>query len=137
MLHGRFADQLECDAQRTRALAYVRTRHGKGNNTGVRGRRQQSFIYAAIRRVISRGNGSNLESLRTSALSNSTDFYRSMPTGPFRRPRDVRDVSGASFPNSAVLQPSKYAFTVPGTYKQELKLDVVRDLMKSWFGPVN
>ena len=120
----------------TRALAYVRTRHGKGNNDWVRGRRQQRFIFSAIQRVISRGNGSNLESLRTSALSNSTDFYTSMPTAPADALAMFAMLSGASFPNSAVLQPSKYAFTVPGTYKQELRLDVVRDLMKSWFGPL-
>lgn len=121
----------------TRALAYVRTRHGKGNNDWVRGRRQQRFIYAAIQRVISRGNGANLESLRLSALSNSTDFYTSMPTGPADALAMFAMLSGATFPNSAVLQPSKYAFTVPGTYKQELKIDVVRSLMKSWFGPLD
>lgn len=121
----------------TRALAYVRTRHGPGNNDWVRARRQQSFLYAAIRRVISRGNGSNLESLRTSALSNSTDFYTSMPTSSSDALAMFAMLANATMPNQAVLQPSKYAFTVPGTYKQELKLDVVRDLMKSWFGPLN
>jgi anionic cell wall polymer biosynthesis LytR-Cps2A-Psr (LCP) family protein len=120
-----------------RALLYVRTRHGKGNNDWVRGRRQQQFVYAAIRRVLSRGNGASLESLRTSALSNSTDFYTSMPTGPADALQMFALLSGATFPNSAVLQPSKYAFTVPGTFKQELKLDAVRALMKSWFGPLN
>ena len=121
----------------TRALAYVRTRHGPGNNDWVRGRRQQRFIFAAIQRVISRGNGSNLESLRTSALSNSTDFYTSMPTGPADALAMFAMLSGATFPNSAVFQPSKYAFTVPGTYKQELKIETVRDLMRSWFGPLS
>jgi anionic cell wall polymer biosynthesis LytR-Cps2A-Psr (LCP) family protein len=120
----------------TRALAYVRTRHGPGNNDWVRGRRQQRFIFAAIQRVISRGNGANLESLRLSARSNSTDFYTSMPTGPADALAMFAMFSGATFPNSAVLQPSKYAFTVPGTYKQQLKIDVVRSLMKSWFGPL-
>lgn len=121
----------------TRALAYVRTRHGPGNNDWVRGRRQQRFIFAAIQRVLSRGNGSNLESLRQSALSNSTDFYTSMPTGPADALAMFAMLSGATFPNSAVLQPSKYAFTVEGTYKQELKIDAVRALMQSWFGPLN
>ncbi|HUP82703.1 MAG TPA: LCP family protein [Candidatus Limnocylindria bacterium] len=121
----------------TRALEYVRTRHGPGNNDWVRGRRQQSFIYSAIRRVIARGNGSNLESLRTSALSNSTDFYTSMPTGPSDALSMFALLQNATMPNQAVLQPSKYAFTVPGTYKQELKIDVVRDLMHTWFGPLN
>jgi anionic cell wall polymer biosynthesis LytR-Cps2A-Psr (LCP) family protein len=120
----------------TRALAYVRTRHGPGNNDWVRGKRQQGFIYAAIKRVLSRGNGSNLESLRQSALSNSTDFYTSMPTGPSDALAMFAMLSGATMPNQAVLKPTTYAFTVPGTYKQELKIDVVRSLMKSWFGPL-
>ncbi|MEA2677033.1 MAG: hypothetical protein QOJ81_1174 [Chloroflexota bacterium] len=121
----------------TRALEYVRTRHGPGNNDWVRGRRQQNFIYASIRRVISRGNGADLASLRTAALSNGTDFYTSMPTGASDALAMFAMLQNATMPNQAVLQPSKYAFTVPGTYKQELRIDVVRELMDSWFGPLN
>lgn len=119
-----------------RALEYVRSRHGRGNNDWVRGRRQQSFIYAAIQRVLSRGDGSNLESLRLSALSNSTDFYTTLPTDAASALEMFALLQGATMPNQAVLQPSKYAFTVPGTFKQELKIDVVRALMQSWFGPL-
>lgn len=119
-----------------RALEYVRTRHGPGNNDWVRGRRQQTFIYAAIRRVISRGNGSNLESLRLSALSNATDFYTTLPTDSGSALQMFALLQSATMPNHAVLQPSKYAFTVPGTFKQELKIDAVRALMHSWFGPL-
>jgi anionic cell wall polymer biosynthesis LytR-Cps2A-Psr (LCP) family protein len=119
-----------------RALAYVRTRHGPGNNDWVRGRRQQSFILAAIRRVISRGSGANLESLRQSALSNSTDFYTTLPTDAGSALELFNLLNGATMPNQAVLKPTKYAFTVSGTSKQELRIDVVRSLMKSWFGPI-
>jgi anionic cell wall polymer biosynthesis LytR-Cps2A-Psr (LCP) family protein len=120
----------------TRALEYVRSRHGPGNNDWVRGKRQQSFIYAAIRRVISRGSGANLSSLRASALSNSTDFYTTLPTDSGSALELFNLLSAATMPNQAVLKPTKYAFTVKGTAKQELRIDVVRDLMRAWFGPL-
>ena len=119
----------------TRALEYVRSRHGPGNDDWVRARRQQGFIYAAIQRVLSR-NGSDLESLRLSALSNTTDFYTTLPTDAGSVLAMFAMLQGATMPNQAVLQPSKYAFTVPGTFKQELKIDAVRTLMHSWFGPL-
>lgn len=119
-----------------RALEYVRSRHGPGNNDWVRGKRQQSFIYSAIKQVLSRGSGANLESLRLSALSNSTDFYTTLPTAPADALAMFNLLSGATMPNQAVFKPSKYASTVPGTTKQQLKIDVVRGLMHSWFGPL-
>lgn len=120
----------------TRALLYVRSRHGPGNNDWVRGRRQQSFMFAAIARVLSRGSGVNLESLRQSALSNSTDFYTTMPTSTGDAIAMFNLLNGATMPNQAVLKPSTYAFTVPGTHKQQLKLSAVRALTKLWFGPL-
>jgi anionic cell wall polymer biosynthesis LytR-Cps2A-Psr (LCP) family protein len=121
----------------TRALEYVRTRHGPGNNDWVRARRQQSFIFDAIQRVISRGSGANLDSLRLAALSNTTDFYTTLPTGPADALAMFAMLSGASMPNQAVLKPSTYASNVPGTSKQQLNIDVVRALMHSWFGPLS
>ena len=120
----------------TRALEYVRSRHGPGNNDWVRGKRQQSFIYAAIKRVISRGSGANFDSLRASALSNSTDFYTTLPTDSGSALELFNMLNGATMPNQAVLKPTTYAFTVQGTSKQELKIEVVRNLMRSWFGPL-
>ena len=90
----------------TRALEYVRSRHGPGNNDWVRGKRQQSFIYAAIKRVISRGSGSNFDSLRASALSNSTDFYTTLPTDSASALELFNLLSGATMPNQAVLKPT-------------------------------
>ncbi|MEP7360892.1 MAG: LCP family protein, partial [Chloroflexota bacterium] len=120
----------------TRALEYVRTRHGAGNNDWVRGKRQQGFIFAAIKRVISRGTGSNLDALRSSALSNSTDFYTTLPTDAGSALQMYALLQNATMPNQAVLKPSTYASTVPGTFKQQLKIDTVRALMHSWFGPL-
>jgi anionic cell wall polymer biosynthesis LytR-Cps2A-Psr (LCP) family protein len=119
-----------------RALEYVRSRHGPANNDWVRGRRQQGFIYAAIQRVLSRGSGANLESLRLAARSNPLDFYTTLPTGPSDALAMFNLLNGATMPNQAVLKPSTYAFTVPGTHKQQLKIDVVRALTKLWFGPL-
>ena len=45
-------------------------------------------------------------------------------------------LDGATMPNQAVLMPSTYAFTVPGTSKQELHIDVVRALFSEWFAPI-
>jgi anionic cell wall polymer biosynthesis LytR-Cps2A-Psr (LCP) family protein len=120
----------------TRGLLYVRSRHGPGNNDWRRARRQQSFVMAAINRVISRGTGS-LDSLRISALSNGQDFYTTLPTDSGSVVDMYNRLSGSSMPNQAVLQPPTYASNVPGTFKQQLRLDAVRALMRSWFGPIS
>ncbi len=121
----------------TRALLYVRSRHGPGNNDWRRARRQQGFVFATINRVISRGSGPDLEALRVAALSNGDDFYTTLPTDPASVLALYNMLDGATMPNQAVLMPSKYAFSVPGTSKQELHLDVVRQLTQEWFAPLN
>ena len=119
-----------------RALLYVRSRHGPGNNDWRRARRQQGFMFAAIERVISRGSGGNLDALRADALSNPDDFYTTLPTDPASVLALFDMLDGAQLVHQAVLMPSTYAFNVPGTSKQELHLDAVRALMKDWFAPV-
>ena len=119
-----------------RALLYVRSRHGPGNNDWRRARRQQGFVGATIGRVIARGTGANLEALRIAALSNPDDFYTTLPTDPASVVALFDMLDGASLVNQAVLMPSTYAFTVEGTSKQELHLDVVRELFKEWFAPL-
>ena len=120
----------------TRALLYVRSRHGPGNNDWRRARRQQGFVFATINRVISRGNSGNLEALRLATLSNPDDFYTTLPTDPASVVALFDMLDGATMPNQAVLMPSTYAFTVPGTSKQELHIDVVRALFSEWFAPI-
>ncbi len=120
----------------TRALLYVRSRHGPGNNDWRRARRQQGFVMAAINRVISRGDAGNLEALRLAALSNPDDFYTTLPTDPASVVALFDMLDGSTLPNQAVLMPSNYAFSVPGTSKQELHIDVVRELFKEWFTPL-
>ena len=70
-------------------------------------------------------------------MSNSDDFYTTLPTGPSDVVDIYNKVSGAFLTNHAVLQPPTYASNIPGTSKQELKIDVVRALFHSWFGPLN
>lgn len=120
----------------TRALLYVRSRHGPGNNDWRRARRQQGFLFATIERVISRGSAGNLEALRSAALTNPDDFYTTLPTDPASVLALFDMLDGAQLVHQAVLMPSTYAFSVPGTSKQELHLDAVRALMKDWFAPV-
>jgi hypothetical protein len=121
----------------TRALLYVRSRHGPGNNDWRRARRQQGFVFATIERVISRGSGGNLDALRAAALSNADEFYTTLPTDPASVLAMYEMLNGAELAHDAVLMPSTYAFNVPGTSKQELHIDAVRALMRQWFAPLD
>lgn len=116
-----------------RALLYVRSRHGKGNNDWKRARRQQGFIFAAMKEITS----TQLEGLRQATFANPDEFYTTLPMGSADVAFMYVQVHNATMPNSAVLKPPKYASNVPGTSKQQLKLSVVRSLFKSWFGPLN
>jgi len=117
----------------TRALEYVRSRHGPGNNDWRRAARQQGFIYAAMQQIAQ----SQLEGLRQSANSNPNDFYTTLPLSTSDVLYIYNRVHNATMPNTAVLKPPTYATNVKGTSKQQLKLDVVRALFHSWFGPLN
>jgi anionic cell wall polymer biosynthesis LytR-Cps2A-Psr (LCP) family protein len=120
----------------TRLLLYGRTRHGAGNNDWVRAKRQQNIFFSALQRVLSRGSGSNLTSLRSSALSSSVDFYTDMPSSTTDAVAWFNLLDGSTMPNQVVFKPSKWAFTVQGTSKQQLKIDVVRARMADWFGSI-
>ena len=117
----------------TRALEYVRSRHGPGNNDWKRDKRQQGFIYAAMQGI----KASQIYGLLSSAQSNDSDFYTTLPLTQSDVQYMYNRVHSATMPNQAVLQPPTYASTVPGTSKQQLKIDVVRTLFKSWFGPLS
>jgi anionic cell wall polymer biosynthesis LytR-Cps2A-Psr (LCP) family protein len=119
----------------TRLLLYGRTRHGPGNNDWVRAKRQQNIFFDALKRVTGRST-SDLESLRQSALSNSLDFYTTMPTSATDAVTLYNMFKYSTMPNQVVFKPSKWASTVPGTSKQQLKIDVVRQWMHDHFGPL-
>ena len=117
----------------TRALEYVRSRHGKGNNDWKRDRRQQGFIFAAMQQI----GQSQVEGVRQATFSNPNDFYTTLPLTSADVLYMYDRVHNATMPNQAVLQPPTYASNVKGTSKQQLKIDVVRALFQSWFGPLN
>lgn len=124
----------------TRALLYVRSRHGPRNNDWVRAHRQQDFMMAALQRVLSEntGNQGNLYALAAAARSMPSDFYTTLPIATnadaFALFNLLRYSSSSNFLH-AVFKPPKYARTVRS--HQELKLNVVRALTAQWFGPVN
>ncbi|MEP7158402.1 MAG: LCP family protein [Chloroflexota bacterium] len=118
-----------------RLLMYGRTRHGPGNNDWVRSKRQQTIVFDAMTRVIARGNGANLTSFQ-SKLGDTTDFYTDLPTDMSSVLSYYSALQGATMPNHVVFKPSKWASNVPGTSKQQLKIDVVRAWMKDFFGPL-
>jgi anionic cell wall polymer biosynthesis LytR-Cps2A-Psr (LCP) family protein len=119
-----------------RALLYVRTRHGPGNNDWVRARRQQDFITAATNRVSS----SNLDAVGSRARSIPSDFYTTIPISTHADLIALYNLIAPVQPSQVlhvVLKPPTYAHHVPGTSKQELDLAAVRSLTHSWFGPVS
>jgi LCP family protein required for cell wall assembly len=124
----------------TRALLYVRSRHGPRNNDWVRAKRQQQFVMAALARVNSQNGSSqsNLYALAAKARSITSDFYTTLPIATdadvFALFNLLRYSSTSNFVH-AVFKPPKYAHTVRS--HQELNLSVVRALTAQWFGPVN
>ncbi len=128
-----------------RALLYVRSRHGyvgtQHNSNYKRDKRQQTFLMAALARVIelTTADASALTGLRDAALTRTDDFYTDLPI------TDDADLlalyllfNGAQDQpfQQVTLKPKKYAKHVPGTSKYALKLDAVRALTHSWFAPV-
>ena len=124
----------------TRALLYVRSRHGPRNNDWVRAKRQQNFLMSALQRVIGENGGSQtgLYGLGATARATPSDFYTTLPIATnadmLALFNLLRYVSPANFVH-AVFKPPRYARTVRS--HQELKISVVRALTASWFGPVN
>jgi anionic cell wall polymer biosynthesis LytR-Cps2A-Psr (LCP) family protein len=128
-----------------RALLYVRSRHGyvgtQHNSNYKRDKRQQSFLMAALARVVvmQTADSSALTTLRNAALTRTDDFYTTLPIG-----NDTDLLALYTLYNGAqnqpflqaTLKPKAYAVPVPGTTKWALKLDAVRTLTHSWFAPV-
>lgn len=123
----------------TRALVYVRSRHGKvgstGNNDYVRARRQQTFVFDAIRRV--RASYTRAQTVRSAATQMPTDFYTTIPIGTVSDGLALYQlVQGATMPRQTVLKGPTYAAKIPGTSAIQLKLSAVRALCNAWMGPV-
>lgn len=123
----------------TRALVYVRSRKGTvgstSNNDYKRARRQQTFVFEAIKELDNEYTGA--QAVRVAAKGIPSDFYTTIPIDT---PSDglalYNLVQGVTLPRQAVFSPSVYATHIPGTSANELKLSVVRALCDQWMGPV-
>jgi polyisoprenyl-teichoic acid--peptidoglycan teichoic acid transferase len=100
-----------------RALVYVRSRNGIGNNDFKRARRQQGVVAVAITKVIQRGNGANLASLLSRANNLGSDFYTDIPLTLANANQLYNLLHGAVLPSDrrAVLRPTTYAARITGT----------------------
>lgn len=122
-----------------RALVYARSRKGTGNNDFVRAGRQQRLVEAAARKVLARGKSSNLSALVNAGKGQVgiKQVWTNIPLTSANAVELYNLLNGFKLMRTVVLKPTTYAKKIPGTSKYELKLDVVRSLTKSWFGPVN
>lgn len=122
-----------------RALAFARSRKGAGNNDFVRAARQQRLVEAAVRKVLARGRGTNLSALVNAGAEqvDQLHLWTNIPLTAGNALSLYDLLNGFGLSRTVVLKPTTYAAKIPGTAKYQLKLDVVRSLTKSWFGPVN
>jgi anionic cell wall polymer biosynthesis LytR-Cps2A-Psr (LCP) family protein len=121
----------------TRALVYVRSRHGtvggKANNDYKREARQQQFIFDALKQV--RRSISTTQGIRIKANLIPTNFYTTIPiTSPADGVALFQLVEDATMPYAAVLQSPNYLVRV--NQHMELNLSAVRALTAQWFAPV-
>jgi anionic cell wall polymer biosynthesis LytR-Cps2A-Psr (LCP) family protein len=123
----------------TRALVYVRSRHGKvgsqSNSDFMRSRRQQAFIFDALKHV--RSSYTRAQNVRALATSIDRNFYTTIPIETASDGLALYNlVQGAYMPATAqvVFAPSTYATKVK--YHYELKLSAVRAWCNQYMGPV-
>jgi polyisoprenyl-teichoic acid--peptidoglycan teichoic acid transferase len=113
-----------------RALIFARTR--KGDNDFERARRQQLLVAAAVAKVRTRGLG-DLPTL----IGIARTWVRSdLPLD--QAPRLFSIVSNADLGHAhkAVLGPRTYATAIGSSTSFQLKLSVVRALIRAWMPPV-
>jgi anionic cell wall polymer biosynthesis LytR-Cps2A-Psr (LCP) family protein len=106
-----------------RALPFVRSRKGPGNNDWVRSYRQQGFVAATIK-AISRAELSSLVS--TGQSEGMGKWWTNLPINSTTA-LDLYDaLDGARLVNQVVFKPKTYAGRIVGTSSYELKLPAVR-----------
>ncbi len=106
-----------------RALPFVRSRKGPNNDDWARARRQQGFIFGAIR-ATSSGELSSLVS--TAANQGNGKWITNMPITLANATDLYNRLNGASLAHQVVFKPSAYATRIPGGSAWELKLSAVR-----------
>ena len=106
-----------------RALPYVRSRHGPGNDDWVRARRQQEFIASTIKAVSS----SELSGLVSTASSEGMGkWWTNFPISAGNALDLYNKLHGANLGAHVVWKPSQFATRIPGTSAYELNLSAVR-----------
>ena len=126
-----------------RAIVYVRSRKGtvggRVNSDYRRSDRQQQVVFAAIERVLRRGDGPALSGLRSAVASRDDEsgratFATDMPThsSTFGLAMYNR-LSGASLGPNIVFKPTKFATASGATIR--LKLSVVRNWIDAKMSP--
>ncbi len=121
------------------ALLYARSRYGteggRANSDFRRLRRQQDIVFYAIKRIVSRGRGSALTSLLSSARGR---VYTNLPKtiGGVRAMYDFANKGGFRFATTdgKVFGPSRWSSYV-GRYTFRLKLADVRQWVDNHFKP--
>lgn len=106
-----------------RALPYVRSRKGPGNDDWVRSRRQQEFIAATIKAV----GQSELAGLVSTAQGEGVGkWWTNYPITATSAMDLYNEFQGASLGTHVVFKPSLFAGRISGTSAYELKLPAVR-----------
>ncbi len=119
------------------ALKYARSRYGteggSANSDFRRVRRQQEIVFYAIKRVLNRGNGSNLSSLLSAAKGS---VYSNLPKTTSGALALYAVAQGAHFAerDGKVFGPLRWA-TYVGGYTFKLKLSDVRQWVDNHFKP--
>ena len=106
-----------------RALPFVRSRKGPNNDDWVRSKRQQRFIYSAIKAVAS-GELSGLAS--TAQNEGGGRWVTNMPISLANAQDLYSRLHNANLGNTVVFKPKAYATRIVGTSGYELKLSAVR-----------
>jgi anionic cell wall polymer biosynthesis LytR-Cps2A-Psr (LCP) family protein len=106
-----------------RALPFVRSRKGPGNNDWVRSQRQQGFVAATIK-AISR---TELNSLVSTAQSEGMGkWWTNLPINSSTALDLYNALDGARLVNQVVFKPKTYAGRIVGTSSYALNLTAVR-----------
>ena len=106
-----------------RALPYVRTRKGPGNNDFVRARRQQGFVAAAIKAVSS----TELSGLVSTAQGEARGkWWTNYPISLSSAQELYNAIHSGNLANQVVFKPTIYSARIAGTNAYELKLNAVR-----------
>ena len=106
-----------------RALPYVRTRKGTGNNDFVRAGRQQKFVAAAIKAV---GQSELAGLVGTAQAEGMGKWWTNYPISWASALELYNSLNGAQLVHQVVFKPKTYAGRISGTSSYALNLTAVR-----------